>query len=62
MTQLILVYIIIALAIGYTIYSLVKTLRVKSTGGCGDSCGCSAKDEFKKAIKNAKLKKVDIAK
>jgi len=62
MTQLFIVYLIIAAAIAYTIYSLVKTIRIKSTGGCGDSCGCTAKDEFKKALKKGKVKNLSILK
>lgn len=62
MTQLIIVYIIVATAISYTFYSLVKNLKVKSTGSCGDDCGCSAKTDIKRMLKDVQKKKVGIVK
>lgn len=50
MIQNIIVLTIVFLAAAYAVWSIVKTLRIKSTGGCGDSCGCSAKTDIKKAI------------
>ena len=57
MIQYILTYLIIFSAVSYAVYSLVKSLRVKSSGSCGDSCACSAKDDIKKAM-NKKRKEV----
>jgi hypothetical protein len=50
MIQDIIVLSIVFLATGYTVWSVIKTLRIKSTGGCGDGCACSAKSEIKNAI------------
>ena len=50
MIQDVIVLTIVFLAVVYTVWSTVKTLRVKSSGGCGDSCSCSAKSDIKKAI------------
>jgi len=52
MIQEIIALTIVFLAAAYTIYSTVKTIRVKSSGSCGDTCSCSAKDEFRKKLKN----------
>lgn len=54
MVQLIAVYVIVGFALFYTGYSVVKTLATKSEGACGDDCGCTAKYEIHKALKNAK--------
>lgn len=66
MTQHIIVLSIVFLAIAYTVWSLVKTLQTKSSGGCGDNCGCSAKSDIKKAIllkqKELNLKKIKLSK
>lgn len=48
--QDIIVLSIVFAAVAYTVWSTIKTLRVKSSGGCGDSCACSAKTDIKKAI------------
>ncbi len=50
MLQLILVLIIVALAIVYTVYSLVKSLRKKDTSPCGDCNGCDLKKEITKNV------------
>lgn len=50
MGQDIIVLSIVFLAAVYTVWSTVKSLRKKSSGGCGDDCGCSAKTDIKAAI------------
>lgn len=60
MVQLIIVYIIIGIALAYTVYSLIKTLGIKSSGSCSDECSCSAKSDIHKALKNAKAKQLQI--
>ena len=50
MLQLILVLIIVALAIVYTVYSVVKSVRKKDTSPCGDCNGCDLKKEITKNI------------
>lgn len=51
MNQDIIALSIVFLAAAYAIYSTVKTLRVKSSGSCGDGCSCSAKSDFKHILK-----------
>lgn len=47
-TQLILTYLIIIYAIGYTCYHLIIMIRKQKESGCGSSCGgCSLKNELK---------------
>ena len=52
MIQEIIALTIVFFAAVYAIYSIIKTIRVKSSGSCGDTCSCSAKDEFKSKLKN----------
>jgi len=42
---------IVFLAAVYAIYSVVKTLRIKSSGACGSGCSCGAKSDFKHILK-----------
>lgn len=57
MTQEVIALIIVFLAAAYAVYSIIKTLRVKSSGTCGDSCSCSAKTDIRNMLKkNAELK------
>lgn len=59
MTQNIIVLTIVFIAVIYSIWSIIKSLRTKSSGGCGDDCGCSAKTDIKKAILN-KQKEIEL--
>ncbi len=60
MIQDILVYIIIAGAITYTIYSVVKSIRTKSKSPCADGyCGCDAKKEIHKMMELKQLRLAD---
>ena len=52
MVQDIITLSIVFLATAYAIFSIVKTLRTKSTNACGDNCSCGAKNEFNKLLKN----------
>ncbi|MBP1676834.1 MAG: hypothetical protein H6Q20_1393 [Bacteroidetes bacterium] len=52
MIQTIIIYIIIAGAIIYTIYSVVKSLRTKEKSGCDGCNGCDLKHEITKNLKN----------
>ncbi|MBP1663026.1 MAG: hypothetical protein H6Q19_166 [Bacteroidetes bacterium] len=52
MLQFILVLIIVALAIVYTVYALVKSLRKKDASPCGDCNGCDLKKEITKNVSN----------
>jgi len=54
MVQELIVYLILFIAVTYTAYSVVKSLRTKSAGGCSDGCGCSAKDEINKVLKHSR--------
>lgn len=62
MAQDIIVLIIVLIAVVYTIWSTIKTLKIKSTGCCGHGCACSAKTDIRNAIlkkqKQAKVKSV----
>lgn len=51
MIQDIITLTIVFLAAVYAVYSVIKTLRVKSSNGCGDSCSCSAKTDIRKMLK-----------
>ena len=48
MVQNIIVFVIIALAILYSIYSIVKNIRKKDDSACGDCDGCDIKKEINK--------------
>lgn len=47
---------IVALAVFYTIYSVVKAIRrnLKSSSACGSGCGCSAKKDIHRFLKEQK--------
>lgn len=59
MIQNIIVYLIIASAIGFTIYSVVKSLRTKQKSGCEGCSGCELKNDIKKSKLKAKDLKYD---
>ena len=48
MDQNIIVLIIIVLAIGYSVYAVVKNIRKKDSSPCGDCYGCGIKKEITK--------------
>jgi hypothetical protein len=48
MNQNIIVLIIIVLAIGYSVYAVVKNIRKKDSSPCGDCNGCDIKKEITK--------------
>ncbi len=48
MLQNIIVLIIIVLAIGYSVYAVVKNIRKKDSSPCGDCDGCDIKKEITK--------------
>ena len=48
MDQNIIVLIIIVLAIGYSVYAVVKNIRKKDSSPCGDCNGCDIKKEITK--------------
>jgi hypothetical protein len=48
MDQNIIVLIIIVLAIGYSIYAVVKNIGKKDSSPCGDCNGCDIKKEITK--------------
>lgn len=49
--QILIVYIILAATIAYSVYALVKYIR-KKNDPCGDCSGCEIKKEITKNIKN----------
>ncbi len=51
MLQLIIVYIVLAITIGYSIYALVRYIRKKNSP-CGDCSGCDLKNEITKNLKD----------
>lgn len=53
MTQNIIVYAIIVLAIVYSAYAVLKNVRKKETSPCGDCNGCDIKKEITKNLKYA---------
>jgi len=53
MTQTIIVYAIIVLAIVYSAYAVLKNVRKKETSPCGDCNGCDIKKEITKNLKYA---------
>ena len=52
MTQTIIVLIIIALAIAYSVYAVLKNIHKKETSPCGDCNGCDIKREITKNSKS----------
>jgi len=56
MLQNILVLIIIAFSVVYSVYAVVKNIRTKDKSPCGDCNGCDIKRELTKNIKNKSLK------
>ena len=59
MLQEIIVIAIVTLAVAYTIFSVIRSLRKKKAGPCGDCSGCEVKKEFLLKY-NAAKKPVDI--
>jgi hypothetical protein len=57
MTQEVIALTIVFAAAAYAVYSIVKTLRVKSSGTCGDSCSCPAKTDIRNMLKQGSGKK-----
>jgi hypothetical protein len=53
MLQTIIVYVIIVLAIIYTVYAVLKNVHKKETSACGDCNGCDIKREITKNLKIA---------
>ncbi len=56
MFQNIIVLIIIAMAIGYSVYAVVKNIRKKDSSPCGDCNGCDIKKEITKNKSGARAK------
>lgn len=54
MLQEIIVFVIISVALGYTIYSVVKSLHIKNSAPCGGCTGCDVKREVLKNLKDKK--------
>jgi hypothetical protein len=54
MLQEIIVIAIITVAVAYTVFSVVRSLRKKNSGPCGDCTGCEVKKEFLLNYKAAK--------
>ncbi len=54
MLQEIIVIAIVFGAVAYTIFSVIRSLRKKNTGPCGDCTGCEVKKEFLLKYKTAK--------
>ena len=52
MTQENIVFIVLALVVGYVIYSVIKNFRSKNGSKCSGCSGCSAKEEISKAVKD----------
>lgn len=50
MSQITIVFIIIAAAVGYTVYSVVKSLMAKDSGHCGGCDSCEVKNDFLKEL------------
>ena len=48
MVQNIIVLVIIALVMAYSIYAIVKNVRKKDTSSCGECNGCDIKKEITK--------------
>ncbi len=42
MVQEIIALSIVAVVVVYAVYAIVKSLKNKNDGGCGDSCSCSS--------------------
>lgn len=54
MVQIILTYVIVALAVMYVLRKVILLFSAKSNNGvgCGGACSCSAKQQFANAKKN----------
>jgi hypothetical protein len=50
MSQISIVLIIIAVAVAYTVYSIVISLKVKDSGHCGGCGSCEVKNDFLKEL------------
>lgn len=48
--QNVIVLSIVLAALIYTVWSVIKSIRVKETSGCGGNCSCSAKSDIHKAL------------
>ena len=51
MTQEYIVWIILALIVGYLIYSGIKSFNTTKGGKCSGCSGCGAKEEIEMAVK-----------
>ena len=58
MLQNIIVYIIIAGAVAYTVYAVVRSLTSKGKSSCEGCGGCEVKQEILKNIKGNKKEKL----
>lgn len=56
MIQTVIVLIIIAISIVYSISAVIKNIRKKETSACGDCNGCDIKREITKNLKTPPLK------
>lgn len=56
MVQTIIVLVIIAISIVYSIYAVIKNIRKKETSACGDCNGCDIKREITKNLKTPPTK------
>lgn len=54
MWQDFIVFLIVSGAVVYTVLSIIKNLKIKSSGSCGDTCSCSAKKDIYRIIENKK--------
>ena len=57
MSQITIVFIIIAAALGYTVYSVVKSLKAKEPGHCGSCGACDIKTDFLKELEKKGINK-----
>ena len=57
MSQIIIVFIIIAAALGYTVYSVVKSLLAKDSDHCGGCNACDIKTDFLKELEKKGISK-----
>lgn len=61
MSQITVVLIIIAAAVGYVVYSVVKSLKAKDSGHCGGCDSCDIKNEFLKELDKRRIKLGNIS-
>ena len=55
MTQSIIVFCIVFLAIGYVVYSFARTIMSKQSSGCSGCSGCKLKNSQGKSCNELKL-------